>query len=96
VRIEDLARLTDVGPTYAKEFLNTLCRRGIVARVGHTLPAVYRMVQDPVEMPTMDDNAIRLRRMRRRRRALAEIDAARAALERAVGILEEGDDETDE
>jgi predicted transcriptional regulator of viral defense system len=95
VHIDDLARLADVGPTYAKEFLNTLCRRGIVARIGRTLPAVYRMVQDPVEMPELNETAKRLRRMRRQR-ALAEIDAARAALERAAGILEEGDDETDE
>jgi hypothetical protein len=53
------------------------------------------MVQDPVEMPELNETAKRLRRMRRQR-ALAEIDAARAALERAAGILEEGDDETDE
>lgn len=92
VRIEEMARLAAVGPTYAKEFLRTLCRRGIVARVGRTLPAVYRMVQDPVEMPELDETAKRLRRMRRQR-ALAEIDAARAALERAAKALKGANDE---
>jgi hypothetical protein len=93
VQIAELARLAGVGPAYAKEFLATLGRRGIVSRIGRRLPATYRLAQDPVEMPAMAENAERLRRLRRHR-ALAEINEARAALERAAEHLE-GSDETD-
>ncbi|MFA5712497.1 hypothetical protein, partial [Mycolicibacterium sp.] len=93
VQIADLARLAGVGPAYAKEFLATLCRRGIVSRIGRRLPATYRLAQDPVEMPAMAENAEKLRRLRRHR-ALVEINEARAALERAVEHLE-GSDEAD-
>lgn len=72
----DLQELAGVSGYYAGEWLRMLQRQGIVERRGDPggVP-VWVMVSDPVEMPSDDDKAEKLRQLRTKKaEALAKID----------------------
>jgi len=81
---EDLAVMAGVSENYAHEFLKICTQQGILRRYDRgNDPHVYRMINDPVEMPegVKDANASKLRRMRAKQR---EAEAAFSAAELAI------------
>ncbi len=92
VMVSDFVELVEASENYTKEWLQALARRQIVR---HEESGAWRLLVDSVEMPTLDDNARKLRRLRARKKALAKLGEARAALdaaEAAINEMEDGDE----
>lgn len=87
VTAADLQELAGASAEYAWEWLRALKRQGLVAKTGRT----WRLLHDPVEMPTMRDNAEKIRRLRAAHKALADelarIEQALAQSRRALESL---------
>ena len=86
VTVEDLMELAAVSESYAREWLTALMNRAVVRRTdsGH-----YRIINDPVTMPDLDDNAQKLREIRRRKKAaLKSLQDAQYAITEARTLLE--------
>jgi len=84
ITTEELAEMADVSEAYALEFLIVCTTHGILKRYDRgKKPHVWRMINDPVEMPegVKDANASKLRRMRAKQR---EAESAFTAAELAI------------
>jgi len=89
VTIADLQELAGASWAYAKEFLGLLVRQNIAQKLpGHRAPAVWVMLQTPVEPPVDNQKTERLRRIRaEKKKALAVIDEVGPALVSAAQEL---------
>lgn len=95
VTIADLAELAGASEAYAREWLRVLARREVVRRLAapDNQPHSWQLIEDSVEMPDLDENAAKLRRMRKEK-ALAALGRAEKALAEAREIIsKENDDE---
>jgi hypothetical protein len=79
VTVDDLVTLCGVADGYAQEWLRMLVKNEAVRKTGDT----YRLVKDtgPKGMPGRDDNAAKLRDIRRKKRQAALDNITRAAAE---------------
>lgn len=87
VTVDDLRELADASEHYAKEWLLTLAKHGVVRKTG----ARYQLIKDTLVMPDLTDNAEKLREIRRRKiaAALRSLDRAAAAIASAKTALNE-------
>lgn len=81
----DLVELANASLGYAAEWLRGLERNGVVRREGD----IFRLLKDTVTMPELRDNADKLLALRDKKRhaALAALDAAAQALDRARATI---------
>ncbi len=86
--VADLVEMAGVSDEYAKEWLQTLVKQGVV-RQGEN--GNYRLLNDTVEMPEMTDNADKLRALREKKKQAAAkaLDAANKALGRAMQAIKD-------
>lgn len=95
VTINDLIELTGASKTYAKDYIQMLGRREIVKAIKLTKGRwKYQLINDPVIMPKNEDNAEKLRELRKKKkgRALAALVVASRAIEHAKKTIEEIDE----
>lgn len=88
VDVDDLQELAGASRKYAEEWLRTLDRHGVVRKLR---AGRYQLVKDRVAMPVPDDNTMKLREIRAKRKAAA-LDAlarAEAAITEAKIAIEE-------
>jgi predicted transcriptional regulator len=84
VQIDDLVEMAGASPSYAREWLAMLVRRGVVAKVQQPPGGrgVWQLTNDQVDMPENVDKAEALRalRLRRKKEALEKMETAGKAL----------------
>lgn len=74
VTLEYLQEMAGVSKDYAKQWLATLVRRGVVRRDQQPgMKASWRLTTDTVDMPEDDTNAKRLRELRRKKKAAVSV-----------------------
>lgn len=81
VTIDDLVAVSRASRDYASEWVCMLARREIVETIRLGGARKYRLISDPVIMPKNEDNAKKLRKLRKQKKhevlkALAEADMA--------------------
>lgn len=90
VTAADLVEMADVSDAYAHEWLRELASREVVRRVdpGQNQPFCYRLINDPVEMPELTDNADKCRALREKKKQAisAAFAAANQAMNKALAI----------
>lgn len=94
VAIDDLVELAGVKRSYAREWLGSLVRQGVVVWYGNrSKPGKYvlKPSKDTVKMPENEEKAARLRALRRvkKKAALKAIDSAMDALNQARAAINE-------
>jgi len=89
VTVEDLMELAGASERYAREWLGMLVRRGVLSHHADR----YRMIADPIDMPSDEDKAqaLRLLRQMKKTRALEALDEASAAIAEARKLIESCD-----
>jgi len=85
VTVDDLRELAGASKRYAREWLLTLAKHGVVRKTG----ARYQLIKDTIVMPDLADNAEKLREIRRRKKAeaLRSLEQAAAAIASAKTAL---------
>ena len=85
VTIDDLVEISGASHNYAAEWVYMLERREIVEKIRLSGARKYRLISDPVIMPVNEDNAKKLRRLRKqkKREALVAVQEAQNAISRA-------------
>lgn len=93
VTIDDLMELTGASECYAKEFVQMLVRREVARRIDgpHRKKAKYQMIKDPVTLPENQEKIQSRRKLRRqkKREALAALQAAELAINKAKALIDE-------
>jgi predicted transcriptional regulator of viral defense system len=86
VTVEDMMELCGASERYAREWLSMLVRRGVLSHKNDR----YRMITDPIDMPSDEEKAeaLRLLRQRRKSQALEALDRAAAAIAEAREKIE--------
>lgn len=93
VTVDDLQELAGTSDLYAKEWLRTLIKHGLMRRLPD---GKFQLVKDPgPTMPALTDNAEKLRRLRaeKKTQAIAAISRARQALDEAERAIDTIDKE---
>jgi len=76
VTVDDLVELTGASERYATEFVQMLIRREIVRRIDdphRRRKSKYQLIKDPVIMPVNEDNAKKLKKLRKQKKKEALI-----------------------
>lgn len=94
VTIDDLVAVSRASRDYASEWVCMLARREIVEKIRLGSARKYRLISDPVIMPKNEDNAKKLRKLRKQKKreafvALGEAEAAINKAKQAVRAVEE-------
>lgn len=76
VTVEDMMELCGASENYATEWLRMLVRRGVLSQKNGR----YRMISDPIDMPSNEEKARALRLLRERKKTLEALDRAAAAI----------------
>lgn len=91
VTLDDLVEIAGVGRDYARQWLSMLAAHGVVRKIDQ----FWLLQHDSVEMPVMDDEAARLRRLRLKKKAamVARLDSIDTALTEVRQILQTMEEE---
>lgn len=98
VTLDYLMEMAEVGRDYARQWLAMLEKHGIVRRMdkpdGGTWGQAWLLLHDSIDMPVLDDDAARLRRLRLKKKGIIAaqldvIDAAVAETRQILATLEE-------
>lgn len=96
VTLDDLVEIAGVGRDYARQWLSMLAAHGVVRKIEQPGSfGVWLLQHDSVEMPVMDDEAARLRRLRLKKKAamVARLDSIDTALTEVRQILQTMEEE---
>ena len=85
VTIDDLIEISGASREYAAEWVYMLARREIIKTIKIGSARKYQLISDPVIMPKNEDNAKKLRKIRKqkKREALVALGEAQNAISRA-------------
>ena len=85
IMINDLVEISGASREYASEWIYMLARREIVEKIRLGGARKYRLISDPVIMPKNEDNAKKMRKLRKqkKREALVALGEAQNAISRA-------------
>lgn len=90
VTVQDLMEASGAGETYVVEWLRLLVKNGVIRRHEN---GNYRLIVDRIAMPENTEKAEKLRELResKKKELLTVLGTARAALDKADKLIQEGE-----